>query len=70
MRVSSEAAVLLPPRYLLTYETAAERVAARSRTTVIMSDPGKEEGKGTLARAWRHLKCGFRCYFAKIFGKG
>jgi hypothetical protein len=49
---------------------AAERVAASSRTLVIMSDPGKEEGRGKLARAWRHLKCGFRCYFVRIFGKG
>jgi len=48
----------------------AERVAASSRTTVIMSDPGKDEGGGKLARAWRHLMCGFRCYFVRIFGKG
>jgi hypothetical protein len=34
-----------------------------------MSDSGKEDDGGKLARAWRHLTCGFRCYFARIFGK-
>jgi hypothetical protein len=54
----------------LTHEVAVERVAASSRTMVMVSDPGKGEGRGKLARAWRHLKCGFRCYFVRIFGKG
>jgi hypothetical protein len=35
-----------------------------------MSHPGKDEGGGKLARAWRHLRCGLRCYFVRIFGKG
>jgi hypothetical protein len=46
-----------------------EEVRNQQQATVTMSDSGKEDDGGKLARAWRHLTCGFRCYFARIFGK-